>query len=733
ANGLDHRKRLELFRSIADAVGVAHRRGIIHRDLKPSNIRVDQDGTPHVLDFGLAKVTARQGEECVASSLSVTGMMIGSLPWSAPEQTEANPNLIDTRSDVYALGVILHQMLTGTFPYDVSGGVRQTLENIVHAEPKRLRAVDASIDETIEAIALACLQKQKSRRYQSAWELEQDVQRYLDGEPIAARRDGLWRALKTRTRRYCAALSVGVVLLILTVGYAIGVSALYQSALEAEHAAQRESEKANAINRFLEEMLISADPAVVGGSDLLVRDLLDAAANGLLDSEFDPPLVAASLLSTIGWSYYMLGEYDAAVQTLRRSVDLTIRELGEDSPERFERTGYLLYALMDRASLDEAGELLRASLEDAQRVLGADHPTTLRLIAADGYYHHWRGDLSRSREQYERALAGMRLTEEIDPGIRINTYNNLASALMDLGEYEQALELSRDAVRMYAHHFGETHPRTNIARNNLSLSFQSLGWHDDAQAILKELVVAQTRIYGPDHFVVFEAQLNHISAMESAGQIEEVEPMYLVLIDRARAKFGTDRDLTLRAINNYGQLLLKQQRLDEARPLLEEAATGFEAGFGSDHPRTLTAQVNLAGLLEQIGEIDEAMMILQRIDSVQTTLLGAAHPDVLATRNNMAWNHLRAGRTNDAIQLFREILELLPTSLPTGHWMLGVIEGSLGRALIEAGEFDEAETHLRSAQEILRAALGEDHPSTRRIDDHWAFLAKRQSASPSKN
>ncbi len=203
---------LKLFAVICEAVNAAHLRGIIHRDLKPGNIRVDGDGQPHVLDFGLAKFP----ENGDAAQMTVTGQFIGSLPWASPEQAEGVPQRIDTRTDVYSLGVILYQMLTGRFPYEVVGNMRDVLDRILKSEPARPSTIRRQIDDEVETIVLKCLAKEQDRRYQSAGELARDIRRYLAGEPIEAKRDSTLYVLRKTLSRYRLAVAVaaGFVLLI---------------------------------------------------------------------------------------------------------------------------------------------------------------------------------------------------------------------------------------------------------------------------------------------------------------------------------------------------------------------------------------------------------------------------------------------------------------------------------------------------------------------------------------
>ena len=219
---------LKLFAKICEAMNAAHLRGVIHRDLKPGNIRIDDEGQPHILDFGLAKVAASDAE---GHAMTMTGQFIGSLPWSSPEQAEAKPGKIDIRTDVYSLGVILYQMLTGKFPYDVIGNMRDVLDRIIKAEPARPSTIRKQINDEVETIVLKCLSKQRERRYQSAGELAADIRCYLQGEPIRARRDSLWYLVRKRGRAWTLRSPIArgsmVVVVAMFLAQLIGVPLVY--------------------------------------------------------------------------------------------------------------------------------------------------------------------------------------------------------------------------------------------------------------------------------------------------------------------------------------------------------------------------------------------------------------------------------------------------------------------------------------------------------------------------
>ena len=218
---------LRLFAKICSAVNAAHLRGITHRDLKPGNIRVDESGEPHILDFGLAKLATGTA----SSAMTLTGQFVGSLPWASPEQAEGLPGKIDLRTDVYSLGVVLYQMLTGRFPYEVVGNMHDVLGRIMRAEPERPSTIRRQINDEVETIVLKCLAKERERRYQSAGELARDVGHYLAGEPIEAKRDSTGYVLRKYLKKYRVGAGVAAAFLLVIVVGLVGSLTFWREAV----------------------------------------------------------------------------------------------------------------------------------------------------------------------------------------------------------------------------------------------------------------------------------------------------------------------------------------------------------------------------------------------------------------------------------------------------------------------------------------------------------------------
>lgn len=272
---------LKLFIKICDAVNAAHLKGVIHRDLKPANIRIDSNGEPVVVDFGLAKIAVpdlAEDENKTPHLMTITGQFIGSLPWASPEQAQGTPGKIDVRTDVYSLGVVLYQMLTGAFPYQVVGTMRDVLDNILKAEPAKPSTVRRQINDEVETIVLKCLAKERDRRYQTAGELARDLRHYLAGEPIEAKRDsGLYVITKT-LERYRAAAVVVAAFLALVIGFGITMSVLYSQAVAARNDAQVATTVAKQQRDKADEQQRRAAASLAAGMDLARRTVFEIQA-----------------------------------------------------------------------------------------------------------------------------------------------------------------------------------------------------------------------------------------------------------------------------------------------------------------------------------------------------------------------------------------------------------------------------------------------------------------------
>jgi len=332
------RDALQLMRRIAEAVHAAHLRGIIHRDLKPSNIRVTPDGGPRILDFGLARIVADDdGAPANPSVVTVSGQFVGSLPWASPEQVSGDGQVVDLRSDVYSLGVVLFQLLTGFFPYPVTGNMKTVVRSILDVEPTKPRTFRAELDDDVETIILKCLQKEPGRRYQSAGDLADDIESYLAGRPIRAKSNSTWYLLTKTVRRHRALALAAAVLLTITIAYAVATTVLLRRTMQAEREKARFAEDARAKLRFVQATLSNVLNQIStrlgelsGGSAVqkailedVYKDLNALAQQGSEDPELLPD--RGRLMYMLGDVALRLGDTGRGLEHLREALDIRER------------------------------------------------------------------------------------------------------------------------------------------------------------------------------------------------------------------------------------------------------------------------------------------------------------------------------------------------------------------------------------------------------------------------
>jgi serine/threonine protein kinase len=389
---LDTRQRLELMVKICEGVQHAHQRALIHRDLKPGNILVDETGQPKILDFGVARVTDSDTQTTRQTNL---GQLIGTLAYMSPEQALGDPLEVDTRSDVYALGVILYELLAGRLPYDLSRKPHEAAQTIREEDPTPLSSISRVYRGDIETIVAKALEKDKARRYASASGLAADIQRHLKDEPIAARPPSASYQLRKFAQRNKALVAGVAAVFVVLVGGIIASTWEAARARHAEQVANAESATARAVNDFLQnDLLAQASPNTQArlntkpDPDLKVRTVLDRAAARILGKFDKQPLVEASIRETIGKAYDDLGLYVEELRQVERALELRRRVQGEHHLDTLKSMSELAGVFEAQGKNAHAESIFTDVLGVRRRVLGEEHPDTLSAMRnLAGFYH----------------------------------------------------------------------------------------------------------------------------------------------------------------------------------------------------------------------------------------------------------------------------------------------------------------------------------------------------------
>lgn len=767
---LSIQQRLELVVPVCRAVQHAHQKGIIHRDLKPSNILVSStDGlpTPKVIDFGIAKATA--GALSDLTLLTRRGELIGTPAYMSPEQLAGTD--IDTRTDIYSLGVVLYRLMTGSMPYrfesfgkpgyaDIQKAVQESepikpsdrlkTKGRSHSESADSRGTSASalireVKGEIDWIVMKAMEKDRTRRYESASGFAADLERHLNDEPVTAGPPSVTYRFKKFAKRHKIAMVTSAAVA------ATVLAALVQTNIERSRVERAQQELA-AVAEFQADILRKINPSQMGtglAEDLRARliegagklgaaepeiqawlasfdqwmtmvNVTDAArtivqhnvlSNAVLtlDQKFaDQPLVSARLRDTIGETYRDLGLYQPAITQIGHALAIRSQVLGEQHPLTLDLTHRLGFVLHLAGELDQAESLFRESLAGRQAVLGEQHPATLRALNDLGYLLVDKGLVNEAEPYVRRAFDGRMAVLGPTHRDTLTSRNDLGRVFEHQGEYEKAATYYREAIAGRRETLGSDDSDTLTSINNLGKVLMDLGKPEDAGPFLQEALTGRRRLLGSNHPHTLHSISNLGAQLRRVGDAAGAERHYEEALAGRRRFLGDQHQDTLSSINNLAFIFQAQGRLNEARPLYLEALQGLQATLGSHHPNTLLALNNMGFLLLGEGKPKEGEPYFRSALEGYEQTLGRDHPDTSRAMSNLGVALHRQGKSAEAEPILREVMHYRQKTFGGEHPRTLSSMSNYGNLLIGMEQFAQAQSVLSLAAQQSKQSLG-DH------------------------
>jgi len=693
-------ERLRLFRKICGAVHYAHQNLIVHRDIKPDNVLVTQEGEPKLLDFGIAKLL-----DPTAAGQTQTRARLMTPDYASPEQVRGEP--VTTATDVYALGVLLYELLTGDLPYKLKTSEAYELEQaICLSEPRRPSSIQAGLRGDLENIILMALRKEPVLRYASVEQFSEDVRRYLDGYPVIAR-TGVWsyRASKF-VRRNAAAVGAAALAAVLILVFAIGMSLQARRIAKERDAAALERQKSQQVAAFLTDLFRLADPTRTKGGAITARELLDSGAKRLETELAGQPEIQAAMMNEIGAVYRSLGLYQEARVIAEKGLAIRRRVLGNEHPDVAASLTNLSILSRDLGDYDAAFAAVREAVAIRRQAPGSQSPDIVPSLNSLAVLLEDKAEYKESERLHREAVAILRAQPRLDERALATSLNNLGGVLGRAGRGAEALPLYQEALALRRKVLGRDHLESTQTLNNLANVYRDRG--DVARAVeaFQEIVAARSKIFGANHPEVGKALTNYAATLTAAKRYDEAIPLLNQARDIFVERLGPDHLNVAFVLDNLATVHYSKGDYAAAEPLYRRVTEMFRARFGDDHPETALGYYNMAGNYLGWRKFDLAEQHARKAERAYRAKLGPSSPMRLTALVRLA-SVLREKRDPAAEALLREALDTGSKTWKADSLDRASARAGLGAILSARGNYGEAEPLLVESYAVLNREGGD--------------------------